>query len=311
MLAFPRSGPHLGHPFTVPSHDLYLVFTFSFGEGWGDVLSCPKTGAGRSRGRWVRSDADHGSPGDGSSKPIEDVKTGDKVLATDPDTGKATSREVVATFDTRHDKDFTDLTVETERGAASVIATDTHPFWEPTERKWVNAGELRPGSRLRTEKGEFLRVRATRHFVKRQRTHDLTVSGVHTYYVLAGKTPVLVHNVNCGPSLKDLQKDCPRRTVGILDVGNDQLPMISGPGGQAGLLKDLPGRAGANAEHVETHAAAFLRMNPGIRKAVLYIDYPTGMCGTCRSTLPEMLPEGAQLWVVSPQRTEKFVGLPD
>lgn len=129
--------------------------------------------------------------------------------------------------------------------------------------------------------------------------------------MLAGKTPVLVHNVNCGPSLKDLQKDYPRRTVGILDVGGDQLPMISGPGGQSGLLKNLPGRIKANAEHVETHAAAFLRMNPGVRKAMLYIDYPTGACGACRSTLPDMLPEGAQLWVISPRKTEKFVGLPD
>jgi hypothetical protein len=53
---------------------------------------------------------------------------------------------------------------------------------------------------------------------------------------------------------------------------------------------------------VETRAAAFLRMNPGVRKAVLYIDYPMGTCGTYRSTLPDMLPEGAQLWVISPRQ---------
>ncbi|MFF1926335.1 hypothetical protein ACFVW8_37945, partial [Streptomyces sp. NPDC058221] len=28
-------------------------------------------------------------------------------------------------------------------------------------------------------------------------THDLTVNGIHTYYVLAGATPVLVHNSGC------------------------------------------------------------------------------------------------------------------
>ncbi|MFJ8685660.1 hypothetical protein [Micromonospora wenchangensis] len=32
--------------------------------------------------------------------------------------------------------------------------------------------------------------------------HNLTVDTLHTYYVLAGTTPVLVHN--CGPSLDDL-----------------------------------------------------------------------------------------------------------
>ncbi|MFE6157742.1 RHS repeat-associated core domain-containing protein [Streptomyces sp. NPDC056486] len=114
-------------------------------------------------------------------------------------------------------------------------------------------------------------------------------------------------------ALKRLPKDYDRRTVGILDVAGDQLPMISGPGGQSELLRGLPGRTKANANHVETHTAAFLRSNPGIRKAVLYIDYPTGACGTCRSTLPDMLPEGTQLWVVppSPRKIEKYVGLPD
>ncbi|MFF5971385.1 DddA-like double-stranded DNA deaminase toxin [Streptomyces sp. NPDC012769] len=68
---------------------------------------------------------------------------------------------------------------------------------------------------------------------------------------------------------------------------------------------------GNSSHHVETHAAAFLRMNPGIRKAVFYIDYPTGTCGTCRRTLPDMLPEDVQLWVLSPWKSEKFVGLPD
>ncbi|MFF3712870.1 DddA-like double-stranded DNA deaminase toxin [Streptomyces phaeochromogenes] len=57
---------------------------------------------------------------------------------------------------------------------------------------------------------------------------------------------------------------------------------------------------------MSTHAAVFLRMNPGIRKAMLYIGYPTGACGTCRSTLPDMLPKGAQLRVISPRKTERF-----
>ncbi|WP_435857106.1 polymorphic toxin-type HINT domain-containing protein [Streptomyces mobaraensis] len=130
----------------------------------------------------------------GASKPIEEIKTGDKVLAADPETGKLAPREVVATFNTRQDKSFTDLTIDTGHGAASIIATDNHPFWETTEKKWVSAGDLRPGSHLLMEKGESLRVKATRHFVKQQRTHDLTVSGVHTYHVLAGTAPVLVHN---------------------------------------------------------------------------------------------------------------------
>ncbi|MEU1374206.1 polymorphic toxin-type HINT domain-containing protein [Streptomyces triculaminicus] len=167
-------------------------------------LKGARGGGGRSGGRG-KSDPCHSfTPGtevlleDGSSKPIEDVRTGDKVLATDPETGETTAREVVATFDTEHDKNFTDLTVETDRGAASIIATDTHPFWETDGKKWVDAGDLRPGTHLRGADGETLQVTSARHFVKPQRTHDLTVRGVHTYYVLAGATPVLVHNCNTG-----------------------------------------------------------------------------------------------------------------
>ncbi|MEX2980537.1 polymorphic toxin-type HINT domain-containing protein [Streptomyces sp. C36] len=168
-----------------------------------------RSGGGRSGGRGGSGPCHSFTTGtevlleDGSSEPIEDVETGDKVLATDPETGETTAREVVATFDTEHDKNFTDLTVKTADGAASIIATNTHPFWETTEKTWIDAGNLRPGAHLRNPNGETLQVTSTRHFVKQQRTHDLTVSSTHTYYVLAGKTPVLVHNSNgkCGPGI--------------------------------------------------------------------------------------------------------------
>jgi hypothetical protein len=30
--------------------------------------------------------------------------------------------------------------------------------------------------------------------------HNPTIADIHTYYVLAGETPVLVHNAGCGPN---------------------------------------------------------------------------------------------------------------
>nr|WP_225827139.1 polymorphic toxin-type HINT domain-containing protein [Streptomyces sp. TML10] len=249
---------------------------------------------------------------DGKTRPIVKVKPGDRVESADPATGKHRgSRKVTASF-VNHDDDLTNVQVQGPDGTAQTLRTTSlHPLWDDTTHTWVQAGKLKPGHMLNTASDKHVRITAVTVRAGVADMYNLTVSELHTYYVLAGETPVLVHNSNCGPSLKDLQKDYPRRTVGILDVGGDQLPMISGPGGQSGLLKNLPGRTKANGEHVETHAAAFLRMNPGVRKAVLYIDYPTGTCGTCRSTLPDMLPEGAQLWVISPRRTEKFTGLPD
>ncbi|WP_238697922.1 DddA-like double-stranded DNA deaminase toxin [Streptomyces sp. E5N91] len=68
------------------------------------------------------------------------------------------------------------------------------------------------------------------------------------------------------------------------------------------MLANLPGRTRQNFDHVETHAAAFLRMNPGIRKAVLYIDNKFGMCtgpSGCAARMEDMVPEGVQVWVNS------------
>jgi hypothetical protein len=48
--------------------------------------------------------------------------------------------------------------------------------------------------RLSTPSEEQVTVVATRSFEQRQRTHDLTIEGVHSYYVNAGETPLLVHN---------------------------------------------------------------------------------------------------------------------
>ncbi|MFF4061039.1 hypothetical protein ACFYZ8_36850 [Streptomyces sp. NPDC001668] len=40
-------------------------------------------------------------------------------------------------------------------------------------------------------------VRANRSFGGTARTHNLTVDDLHTFYVFAGRTPVLVHNATC------------------------------------------------------------------------------------------------------------------
>ncbi|MEU9999056.1 polymorphic toxin-type HINT domain-containing protein [Streptomyces sp. NPDC050848] len=133
---------------------------------------------------------------DGSTRPIEDVRIGDEIVVTDPTTGETTTRQVVATIVTEDDKSFVDLTISRKNGSAaeSLTSTTTHPFWSPSAGAWVDAGSLEPGMTLRTVDGSTVRVEGTRPFDKRQRTHDLTIDEVHTYYVLAGDTPVLVHN---------------------------------------------------------------------------------------------------------------------
>ncbi|MDQ0941112.1 polymorphic toxin-type HINT domain-containing protein [Streptomyces sp. V1I1] len=146
---------------------------------------------------------------DGSSKPIEEIQLGDKIMATDPETGETAAREVVGTIVTEDDKQFVDLTIKGEaEQPAALISTTTHPFWVESEGAWIEAGDLQPGMELRKPDGETATVAGVRHFEKRQRTHDLTVSGIHSFYVLAADTPLLVHNQNA---------NCPKRL-------SDQLP---------------------------------------------------------------------------------------
>ncbi|GGV63040.1 polymorphic toxin-type HINT domain-containing protein [Streptomyces massasporeus] len=140
---------------------------------------------------------------DGSTKPIKDVDIGDKVLATDPKTGETKVETVTAEIKGKGLKHLVKVTVDIDgkKGSktASVTATDGHPFWVPELGEWVDATDLEAGEWLRTGAGSRAQVAS----VKRWTTgwaavHNLTVSDLHTYYVVAESLPVLVHN--CGGS---------------------------------------------------------------------------------------------------------------
>ncbi|MGH3389242.1 MAG: polymorphic toxin-type HINT domain-containing protein, partial [Actinomadura sp.] len=137
---------------------------------------------------------------DGSRKPIEQVQTGDTVLATDPETGDTRGRTVVDTITGEGDKHLVEITVDTDgkKGAKSgvIIGTDGHPFWIPDLGTWLDAGQLKPGMWLRTSAGTYVQVTAVHAWTQHQRVHNLTVNGTHTYYVGTGETEALVHN--CG-----------------------------------------------------------------------------------------------------------------
>ncbi|MEU4246905.1 hypothetical protein AB0F15_05785 [Amycolatopsis sp. NPDC026612] len=51
-----------------------------------------------------------------------------------------------------------------------------------------------PEEQLATPGDGRATVTANNRYATALRTYNLTVEGVHTYYVLAGDTPVLVHN---------------------------------------------------------------------------------------------------------------------
>jgi hypothetical protein len=64
----------------------------------------------------------------------------------------------------------------------------------------VDGGDLRPGQTLRTSSGATVTVLRVHRFHQLHSAYNLTVDSLHTYYVLAGATPVLVHNTNGCPT---------------------------------------------------------------------------------------------------------------
>ncbi|MFI6446750.1 polymorphic toxin-type HINT domain-containing protein [Kitasatospora sp. NPDC050543] len=143
---------------------------------------------------------------DGSGKPIEDVRVGDLVVATDPEGSETAAETVQATIVTPDDRSFTELTltyVNDERSpSVSLTSTQHHPFWDETTQRWTDASDLHVGDELRSPEGHVVIVKAIRSYETPAReARNLTVAELHTYYVLAGNTPVLVHNTGPGCGL--------------------------------------------------------------------------------------------------------------
>ncbi|WP_329219791.1 polymorphic toxin-type HINT domain-containing protein [Streptomyces sp. NBC_01485] len=136
---------------------------------------------------------------DGTTKPIVDVRIGDKVIATDPKTGKRGPRAVTAELLNR-DNDLVDLEVRGPDGKTVTIHTTAHhPFWDDTVHSWADAGRLTPGHTLKAADDSRVTLAGVRPRPGVADMYNLTIADLHTYYVLAGTTPVLVHNDGGAP----------------------------------------------------------------------------------------------------------------
>ncbi len=123
---------------------------------------------------------------DGTKKPIEDVKVGDKVLATDPETGEQVAKQVEHVF--VHDDTVTDLVVDGE----VISTTEDHPFSSVTDGRFERADHLSSGEDVLDADGKPLRVSGLKVQPARQAlAYNLALEGIHTYHV--GAAAILVH----------------------------------------------------------------------------------------------------------------------
>ncbi|WP_143663505.1 polymorphic toxin-type HINT domain-containing protein [Streptomyces sp. NRRL B-24085] len=120
------------------------------------------------------------------TKPIEEIRAGDRVWAQDPETGERRLRTVAGVM-----QRTTDALVSVDIGMETLRATTEHPFWV-RGKGWTGARALRPGDWLTTLDGKGARVESVS--VKRApvQVFNFEVEGDHTYFV--GASRVLVHN---------------------------------------------------------------------------------------------------------------------
>ncbi|MEU3075530.1 ricin-type beta-trefoil lectin domain protein [Streptomyces laurentii] len=131
---------------------------------------------------------------DGSHRAISAVRRGDRVLAEDPDSGRRGPQTVTSTY--AHD---TDLLVDIRLVDGQRLTSTAGHRVHVAGRGWILVSDLRAGDRLRSPDGSLRAVGAlrTRAAVKDSRVYDITVDGLHTFYVRAeGPRPsdLLVHN---------------------------------------------------------------------------------------------------------------------
>jgi len=133
----------------------------------------------------------------GDAVPISALKTGEKIQSVNTATGKNETQTVDAVL-VNHDTDLYDLTVRTAHGSTVIHTTSNHPFWDDATHTWIEAGQLHPGQHLHTADGtEAVVVGGTTPQNTVGWMWDLTISNDHDFYVVAGDTPVLVHNDSC------------------------------------------------------------------------------------------------------------------
>ncbi|WP_078862833.1 polymorphic toxin-type HINT domain-containing protein [Streptomyces sp. NRRL F-5123] len=199
---------------------------------------------------------------DGKTKMISAIRPGDKVEAGDTETGKHRGGHTVTATFVNHDADLIDLQIQGSSGQSSVLHTTAqHPFWDGTTHTWVPAGQLTPGHALETAGDTHVRVTALQVVSGVEDMYNLTVDQLHTYYVVSGSTPILVHNT-CGETITLYRVSPLARGSSELDDGLNpaHFPSVGDDGEELTGAAHFGNEARVNdfaAGHGDTHGVGF------------------------------------------------------
>ena len=130
---------------------------------------------------------------------IESIKAGDKVISTDPDTGKTEEKTVLEAFH----RTVTEL-VHLKIGDEIITTTHNHPFYV-VGKGFVNAGKIRENDTLIDMQQNNVFVSDISFESSRFPTivFNISVEDFHSYFV--GGKVVLVHNADCAQIINDVE----------------------------------------------------------------------------------------------------------
>lgn len=195
---------------------------------------------------------------DGTSKPIDHVKVGDTITNAAPGAPWGTKDQahtVTAVHVTYTDRDYTDITVNTGHGPATITGTAHHLYWDATTHVWTLADQLHVGDELQTSNGVHVTIAAVHDYTATMVTYNLTIDTLHTYYVEADTTPVLVHNDNCDgspsgavPSTSSLAHDVADATGGAVKANKGGYT-VNVPYGSRGISVRVMDECGGRANY--------------------------------------------------------------
>ncbi|MET9954407.1 DddA-like double-stranded DNA deaminase toxin [Streptomyces sp. NPDC006339] len=267
---------------------------------------------------------------DGTHRPIEKLKAGDLLTATNPETRETGPRAVTHTIHTPDDRNFTDVTLG---DGSTLTSTANHPYWAHNVQAWKHASSLKAGDTLLTPGNSAAEIVRARNWEGLQDAWNLSVDDLHTYYVSTGTTDVLVHNTSTSlcEKVQGVIDKLPTysrlgdKTYGeILDMDGNPLPAAHADGVHqlmSGEHDDLfkkadellqssghalypPKRIGnySIASHTEAKYAAWMK-SKGIKHAIVAINNNNGVCNkklNCTNAVEAILPVGWTLTVYYP-----------
>jgi hypothetical protein len=139
-------------------------------------------------------------------------------------------------------------------GGGTITTTFLHPFYDQTQTSFVEAEHLHVGDIVQTPTGTA-QITNLHLYHADTTTYDLTIGNLHTFYVVAGDTSVLVHNcdrvihwVNENASMPDYARQYDAGAAGsrtglapalqYYKEGSNTLSQVKFDGVQDGVLID-------------------------------------------------------------------------